>query len=212
MRRIAADEENRVNDIAAGLLEGQTVLLLTDTVYGLAAKPTCTAAVDKVYQLKGRPRDRHLPIMVFSPQDLDELNVDINSTAQCLLQSDYVPGALTLAVGLKPGARPDWLAGREEIAIRIPDDLLLLAVLEKTGPLFVTSANKHGSDTPKEISEIVAQLDGEPDIVVDSAADKNISLSDTPSTLINCRVTPPVIERHGQIPASDLFKLLENVS
>ena len=212
MRRIAADEENRVDDIAASLLDGQTVLLLTDTVYGLAVKPTCKAAVDKVYQLKGRPRDRHLPIMVSAPRDLDALNVDINSTAQCLLQSAYVPGALTLAMGLNPGARPGWLAGREEIAIRIPDDPLLLAVLKKTGPLFVTSANKHGLDTPKDISKILAQLNGKPDIVVDSTVNDNISLSDTPSTLINCRTTPPVVERPGQIPTSDLFKLLENVS
>ncbi len=212
MRRIAADEKNKVDDIAAGLIDGQTVLLLTDTVYGLAVKPTCKAAVDKVYQLKGRPRDRHLPIMVSSPQDLDALNVDINSTAQRLLQSDYVPGALTLAMGLKSGSRPDWLAGREEIAVRIPNDLLLLAVLKRTGPLFVTSANKHGLDTPKEINKILVQLNGEPDIVVDSAADNNASLSDTPSTLINCRTMPPVVERPGQIPSSDLFKLLKNVS
>ena len=212
MRRIAIDEENRVDNIAASLLDGQTVLLLTDTVYGLAATPTCKAAIDKVYQLKERPRDRHLPIMVSSPQDLDALNVDINSTAQRLLQSNYVPGALTLAMGLNPGARPDWLAGREEIAVRIPNDPLLLAVLKKTGPLLVTSANKHGLDTPKEISEILAQLNGEPDIVVDSVADNNVFLSDTPSTLINCRATPPVVERSGQIPTSDLFKLLESVS
>ncbi len=209
MRRIAADQGNKVDDISASLLDGKTVLLLTDTVYGLAAKPTCEAAVEKVYRLKKRPRDRPLPIMIASPQDLEPLNADINRRAERLLQSDYVPGALTLAVGLKPGSRPAWLSGREEIAIRIPDDSTLLAVLKKTGPLLVTSANKHGLDTPKKIDEILAQLEGEPDIVVEST---EIARSDTPSTLINCRVDPPVVERPGQIPTSDLFKLLEDVS
>lgn len=208
MRQIAAEAENKIDTIAASLLDCQTVLLLTDTVYGLAVKPTCTAAVDKVYRLKNRPRDRHLPIMVASPQHLSALNVDITPSAQRLLNSPYVPGALTLAMGLKNSSRPSWLANREEIAVRVPNDSQLLAILQKTGPLLVTSANKHGLDTPKRIDEILEQLNGQPDIVVNNSESP---LSDQPSTLINCRVNPPVIERQGQIPSSELFKILKDL-
>jgi len=75
-----------IDKIADCLNNGGVVLLPTDTVYGLAANPKFTEAVEKVYELKGRPRHMNLPIMVASKEYLIELNVDLNETATKLFQ------------------------------------------------------------------------------------------------------------------------------
>ncbi len=194
-----------VDEIVTCLMAGGIVLIPTDTVYGLAVCPRFSESVDRLYALKSRPRNRNLPIMVADIKDLELLGVEINKRAMQLLTSRYVPGAITLAMGfLKKGPLLPWLSGRDEVAVRIPNDARLLSVLKKTGPLLVTSANRHGHPiTPDNIEEILSQLDGEPDIVIDGGKIKT-----TPSTLINCHCDPPIVEREGVISQSELSKYL----
>ena len=169
----------------------------TDTVYGLAALPTQEKAVQKVYTLKNRPKEMFLPIMVANVHDLACLGLDINLYVRRLLASDLVPGAVTLVIGFHhDSVKPDWLKTREEVAIRIPDHKLVLSVLKETGPLLVTSANKHGLPvTQAKVKDILTELNGIPDLIVEEGEGKEV-----PSTIINCRYIPPVIERNGLIP------------
>ncbi len=193
-----------IDKVATGLLQGEVILLPTDTVYGLAVSPNFEASIDRLYALKNRPRQRNLPIMVASIATLEQMGVEISDSAGKLLRSHFVPGALTLAMGFKDKPLLPWLAGREEIAIRIPNDQQLLAVLEKTGPLLVTSANAHGMPTPERLEDAIAQLYGTPDQAIDGGLPKSV-----PSTLINCRVNPPVVERVGIIPSEALLNFLD---
>ena len=192
-----------VEEIVECLENGGVVLLPTDTVYGLAVSTNFEASIDRLFALKRRPRNVNLPIMVSSEAKLEPLGFEISESARRLLRSPLIPGSLTLAMGFRSDARPAWLEGREEAAVRIPNDGRLLAVLRKTGPLLVTSANAHSADTPDNVQEILAQLDGEPDLWIDGGI-----LRTTASTLVNCRVDPPVIERLGVIPESEVLKYL----
>ncbi len=195
----------QIEEIVACIEKGGVALLPTDTVYGLAASPKHAKAVEKIYRLKGRPMTQFLPIMVANVSQLEDLGLDINENALKLLNSEFVPGALSLVLGFKNAKRKQWLAEREEVAIRIPDDKLLLQVLEKTGALLVTSANKHGNSNMQDSTdEIIRELNGSPDIVVKGGAQK-----DLPSTIINCRKPTPVIERLGNISAKQLDRLLK---
>lgn len=196
-------ESRFVTEIVECLAGGGVVLLPTDTVYGLAVMPTFDASVSRLFALKRRPRTVNLPVMVHSEQALDALGVEINGKVRNLLRSPLVPGALTLAMGFGAGPVPAWLEGRYEVAIRIPEDARLLEVLERTGPLLVTSANAHGAETPERLDDVLAQLDGAPDLAVDGGA-----LRTVPSTLVNCRLEPPVIEREGSIPAARVMEYL----
>ena len=198
---------DKKNETVQVLQAGGVVLIATDTVYGLAALPTNEKAVEKIYSLKSRPREMFLPIMVAEPDDLERLGLDINSNARKLFESDLVPGAITFVLGFKDDSlKPDWLSTREEIATRIPDNELLLAVLRETGPLLVTSANKHGLPvTQAKVKDILAELNGAPDLVIEDGEGK-----ETPSTIINCRPDPPVIERTGIIPIHVINSLLTN--
>jgi L-threonylcarbamoyladenylate synthase len=179
------------------------VLLPTDTVYGLAVSPNFDKSIDRLFALKRRPRNVNLPIMVASDAELEPLGFDVTAPARRLLRSPLIPGSLTLAMGFRSDYRPAWLAGRDEAAVRIPNDERLLSVLRATGPLLVTSANAHSSETPDNVADILAQLDGAPDLSVDGG-----TLHTTASTLVNCRVDPPVIERVGVVPESEVLKYL----
>lgn len=177
------------------MLGGGVALLPTDTVYGLAASPRHPDAVDRIFELKARPRTVNLPIMVADPADLPKLGLHINERAARLLASPLVPGGLTLVLGFGDGPRPDWLAGREEVAVRIPDDEQMLAILRMTGPLLVTSANAHGSPSGETLDQVLGQLTDAPEVILDGGVRHTV-----PSTLVNCRLDPPAIERHGAIP------------
>jgi L-threonylcarbamoyladenylate synthase len=192
-----------VEEIVDCLENGGVVLLPTDTVYGLAVSPNFDESIDRLFALKRRPRTVNLPIMVASDDELESLGFKISESARRLLRSPLIPGSITLALGFSSDYRPRWLAGRDEAAIRIPNDEQLLAVLRKAGPLLVTSANAHSADTPDNVQDILAQLDGAPDLAVDGGR-----LKTTASTLVNCRVDPPVIERLGVVPESEVLRYL----
>ena len=192
-----------VEEIVDCLLNGGVVLIPTDTVYGLAVSPNFDKSIDRLFALKRRPRNVNLPIMVASDEELEPLGFHISEPARRLLQSPLIPGSLTLAMGFRSDYRPDWLKGRDEAAVRIPNDNRLLAVLRKTGPLLVTSANAHSAETPDNVEDILAQLDGAPDLSIDGGI-----LRTTASTLVNCRVDPPVIERLGVVIESEVLRYL----
>jgi L-threonylcarbamoyladenylate synthase len=180
------------------------VLLPTDTVLGLATLPNIQAGVDRLYALKDRPRAKALPIMVATSEQLADLGVSLTPTIEQALASPFVPGALTIAAEIDPQTCPDWLAGRREIAFRIPDAPLLLALLRQVGPLLVTSANRAGHPTPANATAVLAQLTDAPDLVVEGPAGADVA-----STLINCTQSPAVIERLGAISQAQLAEYLE---
>lgn len=192
-----------IEEIVECLESGGVVLIPTDTVYGLAVSPNFDNSIDRLFALKRRPRNVNLPIMVASDADLEPLGFEVSESARRLLRSPLIPGSLTLAMGFSSDYRPAWLAGRDEAAVRIPNDERLLSVLRETGPLLVTSANAHSAETPDNVADILAQLDGTPDLSIDGG-----TLRTTASTLVNCRVDPPRIERIGVVPESEVLKYL----
>ncbi|GAA4173783.1 L-threonylcarbamoyladenylate synthase [Phytohabitans flavus] len=184
------------------LLDGGVALLPTDTVYGLAVHPTRPDAAARLFAMKRRPPGRNLPIMVASAADLKQLGVEINEPAARLIEA-FFPGPLSLALGLREGESPSWLAGRVEVAVRVPDDAELQAVLAATGPLLVTSANLHEQATPESAESALAALADEPDLVIDGGLRQSV-----PSTLVNCNVPAPVIEREGAVSREQIEQVL----
>lgn len=199
------DKETREQAARAArrLLAGGVVLLPTDTVYGLAAHPERQEAVTRLFAMKGRPRSVNLPVMISSRDDIAALGGVVSDAAAALLDSAYVPGPLTLAVGVSPENLAPWLRGREEFAVRMPDDDRLLAILAVTGPLLVTSANAHAEQVQESPADILETLAGTPDMVIDDGKRDTV-----PSTLVNCRSVPPRVERVGAVPQEDIEAVL----
>ena len=185
------------------LLAGGVVLLPTDTVYGLAVHPEEDEAITRLFAMKGRPRSVSLPVMISSRDDIPALGGVVNEAAELLLESKYVPGPLTLAVGVSAPDLAPWLRGREEFAVRMPNDERLLAILRTTGPLLVTSANLHAEQVRESVPDILPTLASEPDLVIDDGTRDTVS-----STIVNCRRLPPVIERVGAVPEEEIEAIL----
>ncbi len=196
---LATDELAAVRDC---FKDGGVVVVPTDTVYGLAVHPTRPDAIARLFAMKRRPGTRQLPIMVASPDDLDELGVIVTKAAQVLFEA-FSPGALSVALGVDPQRLPDWLHSRDEVAVRIPADEGMLAILRTTGPLLVTSANIHAAPTPDTLAAVLADLDGSPDIAIDGGR-----RLETPSTLVNCNLAVPRVEREGVIARRKILEVL----
>jgi L-threonylcarbamoyladenylate synthase len=199
------DEKVRgeVTRAAECLLAGGVVLLPTDTVYGLAVHPERDDAITRLFAMKGRPRSVNLPVMISSREDIPALGGVVSKAAELLLESEYVPGPLTLALGVSEPELASWLRGRDEFAVRIPDDERLLAILRTTGPLLVTSANLHAEQVRESVPDILSTLASKPDLVIDDGNRDTVS-----STLVNCRRLPPVIERVGAVPEEEIEAIL----
>jgi L-threonylcarbamoyladenylate synthase len=185
---------------AADMLQrGGVIIVPTDTVYGLAARPEDSDAVEAVYRAKGRPGGMHLPVLAASLEQVRALGVDVTDAAGALA-GRWWPGPLTLAFGFHPGSsRPVWLAGRDEVAVRIPDHEFLLGLLRATGVLLVTSANPHGASTALVADDVAASLGDSVDLIVDGG-----ELTEVPSTLVNVRSEQAVVEREGVISRTEI--------
>lgn len=196
MRTLMGTDE--LAEAAKKVRGGSVVLVPTDTVYGLAVHPSAHDAVEKVFRMKGRPPQKHLPVMVPDVNSLVDLGVDVNSAADRLIGAGLFPGPLTIAFGFDSAkARPGWLEGRIEVAVRIPKNDILRRLLRLTGPLLVTSANASGEPTKEDTASILRSLHVEPDYVLEGG-----HLSAVPSTLVNCRLVPPIVEREGEVSAN----------
>lgn len=191
--------------VAGCILNGQIALVPTDTVYGLVGLPGLPTTEARIFNIKRRPANRHLPILVSSQQQLHDLGVKLNRFTSSLIESEFVPGPLSIAAGITTSNAPSWLKERDEIAFRFPNEEFLLEILNLTGPLLSTSANIHKHDTPNNVEEILQSFDDKPDVFVDLGTRDTI-----PSTLVNCNTLDiPVIEREGVISNKQIKKVLD---
>ncbi|HXN62379.1 MAG TPA: L-threonylcarbamoyladenylate synthase [Acidimicrobiales bacterium] len=205
MRMVRAGDDGALAAAVAALRAGALVVVPTDTVYGLAALPGDAEAVQAVYRAKDRPEGMHLPVLAASPEQVRSLGVSFTEAAQTLARR-WWPGPLTLAFGFEAGAgalRPGWLAGRTEVAVRIPDHPFLRALLAETGPLLVTSANPHGAPTPRRAEDVAEALGRLVRLIVDGGA-----LTEVPSTLVSVSGATPLLEREGAIAWADVEAVL----
>lgn len=202
MRVVSAADADAVDETVAVLAGGGMALVPTDTVYGLAVQPGNPESVERVFAAKGRPVERNLPVLASTIEQVQALGVEVGEVSQALARK-WWPGALTIVLGFAPdAARPDWLATRDEVAVRLPDIDFLRRVMDRAGVLLVTSANAHGAPTPPDAMAAARSLVHPPDIVADAGP-----LEGTPSTLVNVAVSPPRVERAGPLPPDELSAL-----
>jgi L-threonylcarbamoyladenylate synthase len=204
MRILRVDDREALGAASKALRAGEVVLVPTDTVYGLAAMPDRGEAVHRIYLAKDRPAHLPLPVLAASRRQVRQLGVEFPATAT-ILSARWWPGPLTMAFGFSAGStRPPWLIGREEVAVRIPAQDFLLALMEDTGVLLVTSANRHGEATSTSAVEAGSQVAPYADLVIDAG-----TLTAVPSTLVNVRGNAAVVEREGAISGEAVAAALD---
>ena len=143
-------------DLAArAALAGDLVILPTDTVYGIGTRPDDPSATARLFEAKGRPRELELPVLVPSTEAARRV-ATFDRRAE-VLALRFWAGPLTIVLPRATPAR-GWDLGGDPatIGVRMPHDPLALAVLARTGPLAVTSANRSGAPTPSTCGELQA--------------------------------------------------------
>jgi L-threonylcarbamoyladenylate synthase len=188
-----ADQRHIVQQVADLLIAGEMVAFPTDTVYGLAAHPGRERAMDALYALKGRPREKAIALLVADPADLEHLAIDPPPTAGELAKR-YWPGALTLV--LRSAADPSTT-----VALRMPAHPIPLAIIAAVGsPLATTSANRSASASPRTADDVLAKLPSGYALLIDGGP----CPGGVDSTVLDLTASPPRILRAGAIARADL--------
>ena len=195
--------EDEILDSAVGALDqGRIVVIPTDTVYGLAARPDSTEAVQKIFELKGRPPDKALSVL---GPDINTLKMVAEMEDRALaLAGRYWPGPLTLVVGRRHGFTHDLGGGEaDSIAVRVPASETARALLVRTGPLAVTSANRSG-DSPANSVDGAREVFGDAvSVYIDGGrAGKGVA-----STVVSL-LGEPLVLREGPISEDEIRQTL----
>ncbi|MDQ3661828.1 MAG: L-threonylcarbamoyladenylate synthase [Actinomycetota bacterium] len=138
------------------LAAGRLVVIPTDTVYGLAA--ACGAA-PVLFELKGRPQFKPLPVLASSVADLQQ--VAIFSAAALRITERMWPGPLTLVLEREPSFGADLGGDGATVAVRVPAHGKALELLARSGPVAVTSANRTGEPPATTLAEARAEFGDE---------------------------------------------------
>lgn len=179
---------------AAELLrQGRLVALPTETVYGLAADATQESAVQANYDAKGRPETKPLNVLVDGMQMVETVCRDIPGDAYRLADA-FWPGPLTMILWGNSSLPPIVPAGGDTQGVRCPDHPDTLAVIRALGrPLACPSANLSGHTSPKSADDVLAQLGG----TIDAVLDGGPCAVGVESTILDLTVTPYRILRQG---------------
>jgi L-threonylcarbamoyladenylate synthase len=178
---------------------GGTVVLPTDTVYGLAALPSRPGATRDLFALKDRAADHPMAVLVADLDQALEL-VTIADPAVGRWMADLWPGPLTIVLRRSAVAAALDLGGDPAtIGVRCPDHQFVRAIAAEVGPIATTSANRSGEPTPATALEAAASLSGPVDLIIDGGPAGTVA-----STVVDAAGSAWTIVREGAITAERL--------
>lgn len=184
--------EAAVAAAAESLREGDIIGVPTDTVYGLAADPWHSGASDRLFLVKGRPRNVELPVFVSGMEQALELTTSLTPGAARLMER-FWPGPLTLVLPRRPELNADLGEDDATIGLRCPDHPVPLALCRVYGPYATTSANRHGSPPAVSARQLAEDLPGV-QLVLDAG-----TCDGQPSTVVDATGETPRLLRAGRL-------------
>jgi L-threonylcarbamoyladenylate synthase len=183
------------------LQKGGVIAFPTDTVYGLGADAFNSTAVERIYEIKNRPKHRQLPLLIADVERLTTLADSIPEFAWFLAKR-FWPGGLTLVLS-KTGSVPAYLASAPTIAVRVPNHPVCLALIQHLGnPIIGTSANISGQPAALTADEVGHQLGGKIDFIINGGK----CPGGKESTVVDVTRNSPVILRQGIISSHEIDK------
>lgn len=188
------------------LMREEVVAFPTETVYGLGANAVSTAAVERIYALKGRPRHNPLIVHVADLQSAMQWSSDWPALATTLAKR-FWPGPLTLVVPRSPRISPLVSAGLQTVALRVPAHPVALRLLQKTGlPLAAPSANRSMAVSPTTAEHVRRGLPGVPLILDGGPCAVGIE-----SAVVDLTATPPRLLRPGLLDLRSLREVIPSI-
>jgi L-threonylcarbamoyladenylate synthase len=193
--RLPQDEIDRAVE---ALREGEVIAFPTETFYGLGADARNEAAIDKIFGIKGRDFRNPILVVIGDRVHLDAFATDVPEDARKLMDR-FWPGPLTIVFQAATSVSPKLTAGSGKIGMRLTSHPIAMEISKRLGgPVTATSANLSGAPECSSTAEVLSQLEGRIDGVVDGGQ--------TPggkgSTIVDATVSPVKVLREGVIPAA----------
>ncbi|MGT2711649.1 L-threonylcarbamoyladenylate synthase [Streptococcus oriscaviae] len=184
---------------------GGAVVLPTETVYGLFAKALDETAVNHVYQLKKRPRDKAMNLNVSSLADIEHFSQNPPFFLEKVYNS-FMPGPLTIILNANDNV-PFWVnSGKKTVGFRLPKHEKTLQLIKETGPLIGPSANISGDSSGKNFQEIMAQFPSFLEGLADDSA-----LTGIDSTILDLSGNKARILRQGAITKEAILEKVPEI-
>jgi L-threonylcarbamoyladenylate synthase len=194
-------DHNAVQQAVSIIQNGGVIAFPTDTVYGIGVDVFQEKAVQKLFQIKNRDLDKGIPILCAAVEDLTQLTETLPDRITEVIKA-FWPGPLTLILPGSP-ALPAVLSPDNSIGIRIPAHPEILDLLRRTGPLAVTSANLSGFPSATTAQQVLDQLAGKLDLILDGGS----SPGGQASTVLDLREKPRIL-REGPISLEKINEFL----
>jgi L-threonylcarbamoyladenylate synthase len=181
-------------DALSGLIKsGKTFCFPTDTLYGIGCLALAPQSCKKLFEIKGRPSGKPLPIFVHSVEEARRWT-HWTPTSERLAEKHW-PGALTMVLEPTEEGKQLLSPGADSLALRIPNHSLLLDLLRKTGePWATTSANMSGGEPPLNEPELLETFNGRLDAILVSEFREGAA-----SSIVDVRGEKPLVLREGVI-------------
>lgn len=188
-----------IASLKSQIAAGKLLVVPTDTVYGIAANPLSSSAVDKLLTAKGRGRDFPSPVLVSSISQASALVLEVPPLARTFMEK-FWPGALTVVLPARKDLPLDLGVTGGTVAVRQPDQTDLLQLLQASGPLAVTSANLHGLPPALTVTQAQEYFKDK----VSEYVDAGPSRIGEPSTIVKVEAEDYFVLRSGAIPSTQL--------
>ncbi len=195
-------KSSKMNEIISTIKNGKVVAFPTETVYGLGVKFGSVEALDLLMEAKNRDYSKAITLMVANKQEIENYAY-VSHDAKKII-SRFMPGMLTLVFKKKEDVDSKMTNGKETIGIRIPDNDFVLSLLKEAGPMLVTSANLSNHPNTTSTKEVLEQLDGRIDLIVDGETNDSIA-----STVIDVSGKDIKILREGKITQKQIEEVIK---
>ncbi len=205
MIRLPCDAPGAISRAAKVLESGGIVAFPTDTVYGVGASLRHPDAILRIFQVKRRPGEKAIPILLAHVEAVRDVAVEVPEEAM-LLANCFWPGPLTIVLRRHPSVPREIGVVKGSVAVRVPDHPVALALIEAAGGMLaVTSANISGGADPLSADDVVAQIGDGVDMILDGGR----CPGGVPSTVVDLSSGKMAFLRPGPVTPEDVRRCLE---
>lgn len=186
------------------LERGGLVAYPTETFYGIGVRYDREAAIGKLYEIKGRPRDKALPLIIGRPDLLSLVAAEVSGSAEILI-SRFWPGPLTILFPARQDLSPLIAAGTGKVAVRMPGPSFALSLASAAGyPITATSANISGLKPASDPLMLAAYFSNVLDLLIDGGN----TPGGRPSTIVDTSGDAVSVLRQGVIAEEEILSAL----
>lgn len=206
----ALDRSLGLREAASAVKRAELVVMPTDTLYGIGGDAFSPQAVRSLLAAKGRGRTMPSPVLVGSPTTLHGLVTGFPETGWELVDA-FWPGALTIVAFHQPSLQWDLGDTRGTVAVRMPLHPVAIELLNETGPMAVSSANRSGNAPAATVTDAVDQLGDSVAVYLDGGT----CPAAVPSSIVDLTAGRPRLLREGALSLAELREVvpdLEGVS